>query len=121
MLPQNKAILATQENLELYKKKKKEIIVEYEMQKLAAIDKIKNISYLVMIKKSSDHGILYDSVTYKDILVSLNMKGIVANIIIPSKIKKIGIYDILIYFNKNIEKKVKIYICRSRNEVVKLI
>lgn len=127
LLPNNKAIRFTKENIALFEAKKAEIIARHENAKKAAeskVDAVKNAK-LHMIRQAGDTGQLYGSVSSRDIARSLKeIAGVnveSAQVLLGSPIKSVGIFDTKIALHPDVVVDVKIYVAQSQDEIDALI
>jgi len=114
LLKQKKALIASEENLKIFEKKKDELNKVNQNQKESAL-KIKKIidKFEVKIQKNSmEGGALYGSLSIKEIIQNLeknNFKNISASMIeIKEAIKKIGDYIIKINLHAEVQASIKV-------------
>ncbi|WP_367670531.1 50S ribosomal protein L9 [Sodalis-like secondary symbiont of Drepanosiphum platanoidis] len=108
LIPKEKAILVTKENIEYFKKKQlQEKLKIKKIKKIAQIkaDKINKLSNIIIYAKSGEKGKIFGSIGYKEILKEIKLMGI--NLIkkeikLPNgPLKNIGDYKIYIkLYNK---------------------
>ena len=127
LLPNNKAIRFTRENVALFEAKKAEIIARHENAKKAAeskVDAVKNAK-LHMIRQAGDTGQLYGSVSSRDIARSLKeIAGVnveSAQVLLGSPIKSVGVFDTKIALHPDVVVDVKIYVAQSQDEIDALV
>jgi large subunit ribosomal protein L9 len=71
---------------------------------------------LAVVRSASDTGILYGSVTTRDISNLISAEGVTVSrkdIALDQPIKELGIYDVNIIFHPEVESKIKLRIVRS--------
>lgn len=122
LIPQNKALLATEKNMEVFKTKKAEIEVENK-KKLAEANKLGekiNNEYYVITRQSSDDGRLYGSVSSKDIVDSILQKSKVeinrAFVVLKEAFKYTGVFEIEIALHSDAHFKINLVIARTDSE-----
>ena len=121
LLPQKKALRASEKNKKIFESKKLEIEKENENQKSQAhviADKIKDIS-ITLIRQASDQGQLYGSVSSKDISNYINKaEKLIApkQIRLLKTIKTLGLFEIEIYPHPEVKVSLKLNIARSTEE-----
>lgn len=121
LFPANKAIPATEKNIEqikreFLKKKQNDEILKTKAQEIAR--QINGMEIIITARASND-GILYGSVSQMEILKELQKKGYEidkSNIILDKHIKKVGIYEIEIKLYKDIKTKIKIKVIPNAEE-----
>ena len=118
LIPSGKALRATKENKEFFEKTKAKLLEENKeaiekAEKLRTeVDSLK----LVVVRSASDTGILYGSVTTRDISNLIADNGITLSrkqIALDKPIKELGIYDVSIIFHPEVESKIKLRVVRS--------
>jgi len=122
LLPQNKALRASKENLSVYEKEK----AKYEKinaEKLKTAEEIsksmQNIS-IDIIKQASDSGQLYGSVSTKDISDELNNKGhkiLKKQVQLKSVIKTVGQHEVRIVIHPEYIVSINVNIARTMEEL----
>ena len=121
LLPFNKALRATEQNIQYYEKQKsileaKNIENIKEAESLKA--KINGISF-TLIRSASDAGALYGSVSAKDIMDVVSENGIVIaknQINLEKPIKELGIYKIIVSLHPEISSEIIINVARTDEE-----
>ena len=118
LIPSGKALRATKENKELFEKTKADLLKENKeaIEKAetirAEVEKLK----LVIVRSASDTGILYGSVTTRDISNLIGENGINLNrkqIALDKPIKELGIFDVSVILHPEVESKIKLKVVRS--------
>jgi len=122
LLPQNKALRASKENLSIYEKEK-EKYEKLNTEKLKAAEKIsksmENTS-IDIIKQASDSGQLYGSVSTKDIADELNNKGhkvLKKQVQLKSVIKTVGQHEVRIIIHPEFIVNINVNIARTMEEL----
>lgn len=118
LIPSGKALRATQENKEFFQKTKAKLLEENKeaIEKAERIrDEVESLK-LVVVRSASDTGLLYGSVTTRDISNLINEHGIKLNrkqIALERPIKDLGIYDMSIILHPEVETKIELKVVRS--------
>lgn len=127
LLPNNKAMRFTKENVALFEAKKAEIVARHENAKKAAeskVDAVKNAK-LHMIRQAGDTGQLYGSVSSRDIARELKAVAGVdvesAQVMLGAPIKSVGVFDTKIALHPDVVVDVKIYVAQSQDEINALV
>ena len=127
LLPNNKAMRYTRENVALFEAKKAEIVARHENAKKTAeskVDAVKNAK-LHMIRQAGDTGQLYGSVSSRDIARELKeVAGVSvesAQVLLGSPIKSVGVFDTKIALHPDVVVDVKIYVAQSQDEIDALV
>lgn len=121
LLPNNLVLLATQKNKEIFEQRKKEIESANATKRKEASDVIKKIQNrsIVIARPAAEDGKLYGSIKNRDIVLALKpfSTGIASNnIFIDDKIKRLGIYKILVNLYDDIETTIEVAVARSEVE-----
>ncbi len=118
LIPTGKALRATRENKAFFEETKAKLLEENK----EAIEKAKKLRTeveslkLAVVRSASDTGILYGSVTTRDISNLISDEGVTVSrkyIALNQPIKELGIYDISIIFHPEVESKIKLRVVRS--------
>ena len=127
LLPNNKALRWTKENVALFEAKKAEIVARHENAKKTAeskVDAVKNAK-LYMIRQAGDTGQLYGSVSSRDIARELKAVAGVdvesAQVMLGAPIKSVGVFDTKIALHPDVVVDVKIYVAQSSDEIDALV
>ena len=127
LLPNNKAIRFTKENVALFEAKKAELVARHEKAKATAeskVDAVKNAK-LHMIRQAGDTGQLYGSVSSRDIARTLKeVAGVSvesAQVLLGSPIKSVGAFDTKIALHPDVIVDVKIYVAKTQDEIDALV
>ena len=121
LIPSGKALRATKENKEFFEKTKAKLLEENKeaIEKAetirAEVEKLK----LVIVRSASDTGILFGSVTTRDISNLIGENGINLNrkqIALDKPIKELGIFDVSVILHPEVESKIKLNVVRSLGE-----
>ncbi len=127
LLPNNKAMRWTRENVALFEAKKAELVARHENARKAAeshVDAVKNAKFY-MIRQAGDTGQLYGSVSSRDIARTLkevaNVSVESAQVLLGSPIKTIGVFDTKIALHADVIVPVKIYVAQTQEEIDALV
>ncbi len=118
LIPTGKALRATKENKELFEKTKAKLLKENNeaIQKAEKIRaEVENLK-LVIVRSASDTGILYGSVTTRDISKLIAENGIKLSrkqVALDKPIKALGIFDMSVILHPEVESKIKLKVVRS--------
>ena len=127
LLPNNKAMRWTKENVALFEAKKAEIVARHENAKKTAESKVDAVkkAKLYMIRKEGDTGQLYSSVSSRDIARELKAVAGVdvesAQVMLGAPIKSVGVFDTKIALHPDVVVDVKIYVAQSSDEIDALV
>ena len=123
LLPQGKAIRATKENIEIFEKERskreKENSKSKDMAEKLSKD-MRNVS-LIILRPASETGLLYGSVSKRDISKLLKeQKHSITHkqVVLEKTIKNLGIYDIEIKLHPEVGKNIKLNIARTEEEAL---
>ena len=121
LLPQNKALRATEANKTYFESQRKDI----EAQNLSAkkdaevvANKMKDVK-IVLLRQASDTGQLFGSATSRDIALQLGEDGFKLErnqVILDRPIKELGLHDVRIRLHGEVEVKVVVNVARSAEE-----
>ena len=127
LLPNNKAMRFTKENVALFEAKKAELVARHEKAKADAqskVDIVKNAK-LHMIRQAGDTGQLYGSVSSRDIAIALKeIAGVnvgSAQVMLGAPIKSVGVFDTKIALHPDVIVDVKVYVAQSQDEIDALV
>ena len=127
LLPNNKAIRFTKENVALFEAKKAELVARHEKAKKDAESKVSAVknAKLHMIRQAGDTGQLYGSVSSRDIaralkeIAGVNVES--AQVMLGSPIKSVGAFDTKIALHPDVVVDVKIYVAQTQDEIDALV
>ncbi len=118
LIPSGKALRATQENKKIFENTKTKLLEENK----EAIEKAKKARAeveslnLVVVRSASDTGMLYGSVTTRDISKLINEHGITLSrkqISLENPIKELGIFNLRVILHPEVETKIELRVVRS--------
>ena len=121
LLPSGKALRATKENIEIFEKDKEKLLAKNNEEKSNA-EKIKErLSKFnpSIVRSASDTGILYGSVTTRDIAKIVNEDERLVNrkdIVLDKPIKELGVYEVKVNIHPEVDIFINLKVVRSLNE-----
>ncbi|HCK84493.1 MAG TPA: 50S ribosomal protein L9 [Hyphomonadaceae bacterium] len=122
LLPQKKALRATDPNRKLFEARRAEIEARNAEARAAAEKASKKVdgSSYVLIRQAGEAGQLYGSVSPRDIADEINKKGAKgvdkAAIVLDKPIKTIGLYDVRVRLHAEVYAAIKVNVARSTDE-----
>ena len=124
LVPQGKALYATEENKNVFKEKKENIEADNLKKKSEAEKLLKQFTdkEVILIRAASDSGQLYGSVTSKDIAKSLNEEKLSVNknqIILNKSLKYLTYEKISITLHPEVFTEIILNVARSKEEAEK--
>ena len=127
LLPNNKALRWSRENVALFEAQKAELQARHENAKKAAeskVDAVKNAK-MYMIRQAGDTGQLYGSVSSRDIARELKQVANVdvssAMVMLGAPIKSVGAFDTKIALHPDVIVPIKVYVARTSDEIEALV
>ena len=121
LLPNKKAIRASNENKKVFEQQKEELVKINEDKIAVAKEAVKNIPDNINIfREASEQGALFGSVTSRDIAKEIKADNFEINakdIILKSNIKNIGDYIVEIVLHPEVSKKVNIIVKKSEESL----
>ena len=121
LLPTQKALRATNENIQIFEGKKAELEAK-NLQTKAEAETIKQKldgKYFVVIRSASDAGALYGSVSSKDICTATENEGVKISknqVILEKPIKELGVHKINISLHPEVIAYVYMNVARTPDE-----
>ena len=127
LLPNNKALRYSRENIALFESKKAELQAKQDAAKKSAesqVDAVKNAK-LHMIRQAGDTGHLYGSVSSRDVARMLgeiaNVSVDSAQVLLGSPIKSVGRFETKIALHADVIVPVTIYVAQTQDEINALV
>lgn len=127
LLPNNKALRWSRENVALFEAQKAELQARHENAKKAAeakVDAVKNAK-MYMIRQAGDTGQLYGSVSSRDIARTLkevaNVDVTSTQVMLGAPIKSVGTFDTKIALHPDVIVPIKVYVARTDDEIEALV
>ena len=121
LLPQKKALRATDENIAVFESQRTQLEAENLKRRTdaeAVAGKMDDAS-IVVIRSAGDSGQLYGSVSSRDIAAGLTEAGYTVNrsqVLVDRPIKEIGIHDIRIVLHPEVSVTAHVNVARSQEE-----
>ncbi|GGD00963.1 50S ribosomal protein L9 [Aquisalinus flavus] len=121
LLPRGKALRATVKNQKMFEAQRADIEARNEEAKKAAAGeagKLNGTSY-VLIRQASDMGVLYGSVSSRDISAAIGEAGFNVSrnqVVLDKPLKALGVTDIRVFLHPEVSVTVSINIARSQEE-----
>jgi large subunit ribosomal protein L9 len=118
LIPSGRALRATKENKEVFETTKAKLLEKNkeEIEKAEKIrEKVESMN-LIIVRSASDTGILYGSVTTRDIANLIGDNGITLSrrqIALDKPIKELGLFDMSVILHPEVESKIKLKVVRS--------
>ena len=121
LLPQGKALSASQSNIEAFEGRKAQL----EAQNLETKKEADAMSYklngqqFVVIRSASDAGALYGSVTTRDAAEAATAEGFTVDrkqVVLVSPIKELGLHDVQVVLHPEVEATIQLNVARSAEE-----
>ena len=118
LIPSGKALRATKENKEIFENTKTKLLEENK----EAIEKAEKTRAeveglnLVVVRSASDTGMLYGSVTTRDLSKLINEHGVTLSrkqISLENPIKELGIFNLRVILHPEVETKIELRVVRS--------
>ncbi len=121
LLPRQKALRATKENVVYFEAQKKALEADSQKKKVEAEKLAKKVDGLTiaLIRQASEAGQLYGSVTARDIALGITDKGFKvdrAQVVLEQNYKLLGLYPIKVWLHPEVMVTVTINIARSEDE-----
>ena len=118
LIPSGKALRATKENKEVFETTKAKLLEKNkdEVEKAEKIRAKVEALNLIIVRSASDTGILYGSVTTRDIAKLIGENGITLSrrqIALDKPIKELGSFDMSVILHPEVESKIKLKVVRS--------
>ncbi len=118
LIPSGKALRATKENKEVFETSKAKLLEKNkdEIEKAEKIRAEVETLNLMIVRSASDTGILYGSVTTRDIANLIGENGITLSrrqIALDKPIKELGLFDMSVILHPEVESKIKLNVVRS--------
>ena len=118
LIPSGKALRATKENKETFETTKAKLLEKNkdEIEKAEKIRADVEALNLIVVRSASDTGILYGSVTTRDIANLIGENGVTLSrrqIALDKPIKELGLYDMSVILHPEVESKIKLKVVRS--------
>ncbi len=121
LLPSGKALRATKENIAIFEKDKEKLLARNNEEKSNAQKIKERLSKFnrSIVRSASDTGILYGSVTTRDIAKIVNEEEHLVNrkdIVLDKPIKELGVYEVKVNIHPEVDIFINLKVVRSLNE-----
>lgn len=126
LIPQKKALRASENNLEYFEKEKVQleaINLEQKQEAEKILDKLDNFN-LIIIRQAGETGQLYGSVSNNDIKNSLSDNGFIVEknqIKLDKPIKTLGIHSLAIKLHPEVQATISLIVSRTESEAKSLL
>ena len=126
LIPQKKALRASENNLEYFEKQKVQleaINLEQKQEAEKILDKLDNFN-LIIIRQAGETGQLYGSVSNNDIKNSLSDNGFIVEknqIKLDKPIKTLGIHSLAIKLHPEVQATISLIVSRTESEAKSLL
>tara|TARA_B100001027_G_C16221813_1_gene310168 strand:+ start:489 stop:950 length:462 start_codon:yes stop_codon:yes gene_type:complete len=121
LIPNKKAIRASEENKKFFEQKKEELVKINEEKIKVATEKLKKVPDTInIIREASEQGALFGSVTSRDIAKEIKVDDIeisAKDVILRSIIKNVGEFQVKIVLHPEVSKEVNIIVEKSEESV----
>ncbi len=121
LIPQKKALRASENNLEYFEKEKVQleaINLEQKQEAEKILDKLDNFN-LIIVRQAGETGQLYGSVSNNDIKNSLSDNGFIVEknqIKLDKPIKTLGIHNLAIKLHPEVQATISLIVSRTESE-----
>lgn len=121
LLPQQKALRATKENVKTFEERKAQLETENLTRKAEAesVGEKMDGTTIVAIRQAGDSGQLYGSVSSRDVAAGLTEDGFTTDkrqVVIDQPIKMLGIYPVRVVLHPEVSITVSVNVARSEEE-----
>ena len=126
LIPQKKALRASENNLEYFEKEKVQleaINLEQKQEAEKILDKLDNFN-LIIIRQAGETGQLYGSVSNNDIKNSLSDNGFIVEknqIKLDKPIKTLGIHNLAFKLHPEVQATISLIVSRTESEAKSLL
>jgi large subunit ribosomal protein L9 len=123
LLPNKKALRANKANKALFESNREQLEKENDERRTAAETEGNKIDGMTieLIRQASNTGLLYGSVSIRDIVIALEEKGepiTKKQIVLERPIKAIGVHEVRVSLHAEVDATIKINVARSPEEAV---
>jgi large subunit ribosomal protein L9 len=124
LLPQRKALRATEANIAYFEKQKAELEARNKALFESASAKAENLKGFkaVLIRQAAETGQLYGSVTIRDIAAAIKEAGFDVErrlIYLEKPIKDLGVYNVKINLHPEVSQSILVNVARTADEAAK--
>ena len=124
LLPQNKALRATEANVAYFEKQKTELEAHNKQLLDAATAKAEALKgySAVLIRQAAETGQLYGSVTIRDIAAAIKASGFDVErrcVYLENTIKDLGVYEVKLNLHPEVSQTILVNVARTEDEAKK--
>jgi len=121
LLPNEKALRATAANLARFEAQREVLEARNAEQAAKAADAGKGLDgeAFVMIRKAGETGMLYGSVSARDVAEQIGGDVSRSMVVLEQPIKALGVHDVKIQLHAEVEVTVQVNVARSEDEAVR--
>ncbi len=124
LLPQNKALRATEANVAYFEKQKAELEAHNKQLLDAATAKAEALKgySAVLIRQAAETGQLYGSVTIRDIAAAIKASGFDVErrcVYLENTIKDLGVYEVKLNLHPEVSQTILVNVARTEDEAKK--
>ena len=124
LLPQNKALRATEANVAYFEKQKAELEAHNKQLLDAATAKAEALKgySAVLIRQAAETGQLYGSVTIRDIAATIKAAGFDVErrcVYLENTIKDLGVYEVKLNLHPEVSQTILVNVARTEDEAKK--
>ncbi len=121
LLPQGKALRASQANIDAFEARKAELAVKNDETRADAQKIAEKLDgqVFVIIRSASDAGALYGSVTPRDAADAANAEGFSVErrqVVLTAPIKDLGLHEVRVHLHPEVDATIKLNVARSTEE-----
>ncbi|MFO1139498.1 MAG: 50S ribosomal protein L9 [Paracoccus sp. (in: a-proteobacteria)] len=121
LLPQGKALRASQANIASFEARKAELATRNDESRADAQKLAEKIDgqVFVIIRSASDAGALYGSVTPRDAADAANAEGFAVErrqFVLTAPIKELGLHEVRVHLHPEVDATIKLNVARSAEE-----
>ncbi|TWI36969.1 50S ribosomal protein L9 [Paracoccus sulfuroxidans] len=121
LLPQGKALRASQANIDAFEARKAELAVKNDETRADAQKIAEKLDgqVFVIIRSASDAGALYGSVTPRDAADAANAEGFSVErrqVVLTAPIKDLGLHEVRVHLHPEVDATIKLNVARSAEE-----
>ncbi len=121
LLPQGKALRATEANIAAFEARKADLAAQNEASKVDAQALAARLDgqVFVIIRSAADGGALYGSVTPRDAAEAANAEGFAIErrqVVLTAPIKELGLHKVTVHLHPEVEAQIALNVARSAEE-----
>lgn len=121
LLPQGKALRASEANIKAFEARKAEIAARNDESRAEALKLAEKLDgqTFVIIRSASDSGALYGSVTPRDAADAANEAGFAIErrqVVLTGPIKELGLHEVRVHLHPEVDVTIRLNVARSPEE-----